>query len=63
MSASSSPIVVANVGEINRGRSGSKDEDIIVAQFTVEKKVLIEASYHRTNNDYIAQLIVVPRSL
>ncbi|MAU04977.1 MAG: hypothetical protein CMQ32_00485 [Gammaproteobacteria bacterium] len=63
MSASSSPIVVANVGEINRGRSGSKDEDIIVAQFAVEKKVLIEASYHRTNNDYIAQLIVVPRSL
>jgi len=38
MSASSSPIVVANVGEINRGRSGSKDEDIIVAQFAVEKK-------------------------
>jgi|TARA_B100000678_G_scaffold25369_1_gene19168 hypothetical protein len=63
MSASSSPIVVANVGEINRGGSGSKDKDIIVAQFAVEKKVLIEASYHRTNNDYIAQLIVVPRSL
>tara|TARA_B100001079_G_scaffold7816_1_gene6541 strand:- start:626 stop:817 length:192 start_codon:yes stop_codon:yes gene_type:complete len=63
MSASSSPIVVASVGEINRGRSGSKDEDIIVAQFAVEKKVLIEASYHRTNNDYIAQLIAVPRSL